>query len=214
MHAHFSKMEFEIIPVVPEMVDVGYIGIAADRSGSMQQMAAEVRSGLNMFVEDQKSVGKAHLHVVQFDSDIEDVYAGPLHDAPVFDSTHFIPRGTTALYDSMLHLIERASEYMQKNETTPPILMISTDGMDNSSKTRSSELRKIVQTKKSEGWKFIFIGSQHVLETGELMGLKENECSAYEPTAEGQFQALRTASAEITRARTVERVERTNEPLR
>lgn len=117
----------------------------------------------------------------------------------------------------MLHLIECASEYIKKNEedeTTPPILMISTDGIDNSSKTRSSELRKIVQTKRDEGWKFMFIGSQHVLETGESMGLKEGECATYAPTAEGQFKALRTASAEITRARTVERVERTNEPLR
>ena len=195
-------------------VGLPFIGIAADRSGSMDKMAHEVRSGINAFVKDQLEVGDAHLHVSQFDCYVEDVYSGLLSKAPEFNSSHFVPRGMTALHDAMYHLImaaekaenekvESADTESSKSNDIKPIIVVFTDGYENTSKNCSSlQLKGLVSEKRTAGWKFIFMGCEDVVSSASTMGLQRSECHAYEATPEGQYTALRTASAEITRTRT------------
>ena len=189
-----------------------FIGIAADRSGSMDKMAHEVHSGINAFVKDQLEVGDAHLHVSQFDCYVEDVYSGLLSNAPEFNSSHFVPRGMTALHDAMYHLIMAAEKAenekvadteSSKSNGSKPIIVVFTDGYENTSKNcSSSQLKGLVSEKRNEGWKFIFMGCEDVVSSACTMGLERSECHAYQATPEGQYTALRTSSAEITRTRT------------
>jgi len=199
------KMDFEFEMVKIVSPPMGYIGVAVDRSGSMWSMVSEVRSGLNMFVKEQCAIGNAHLHIAQFDTVVETVYDGPLINAPNFDCGYFVPRGMTALHDAMDHLIQNAQVFEETHEetgSTKPIIVVFTDGQENSSRCKATHLQQSIAAKRDKGWKFIFMGAQDVFQSGSEMGLRTSECTAYAPTCEGQYTALRSASAEITRTRT------------
>ena len=176
------------------------IGILVDRSGSMMSMGDEVRTGLNQFVQEQRAIGEGKLVIHEFDDRTSCVYKGSIMGCPTFGQNHFVPRGMTALYDGINILL---SDVEMICDGTLPIILIMTDGEENSSKEfKHAQTKARIVALQQKGWHFIFLGAnEDAILTGSHLGIDQGTCLQYGATPESQYMALRCASSEVARAR-------------
>ena len=98
-----------------------------DRSGSMASCADDTIGGFNTFIKNQPSNTMISLSL--FDHEIKHVYTKVANDVEPLDHTTFVPRGSTALLDAIGKVIKSVP-----HGTVKPIIMILTDGLENSSR--------------------------------------------------------------------------------
>lgn len=125
-----------------------------DRSTSMAGQQDEVIRNFNKFLEEQQSVeGKAKLTLALFDTDYELVYDKiPLMQAKPLTRETFKIQGCTAMRDAIGKTLSRL---MDKKKA---IVLIHTDGEENSSREYSqAAIKEMVDTLKKK-WEFIFVG--------------------------------------------------------
>ena len=121
-----------------------------DRSGSMESCRQDTIDGFNSFVESQKQFGGT-MTLCLFDDQFETVYEKtPIEEVPVLTEETFVPRGGTALLDAM-------GQVLKMNLSDDAMVIILTDGEENSSRTYTSvHVKDLVDTKK---WKFVYLGA-------------------------------------------------------
>ena len=184
------------------------LGIVVDRSGSMHSLQNELISGLNVFCEQQKNTSPdSHLICTRFDNVVELVVeTSSLKNFTKFSSDDFVPRGMTSLHDAVKDMVCRIEANVPSGNIegpNTPIIVILTDGAENSSLTSKEEIATIVKAKRNLGWKFIFMGAnQDALEVGSSMGMNRNNCMTYSAEPETQDSLWRAASNNCTRLRT------------
>ncbi|MBR3278579.1 MAG: VWA domain-containing protein [Lachnospiraceae bacterium] len=138
-----------------------------DRSGSMGGLEADTIGGYNSMIAKQKEEeGEALVSTVLFDNETE-----VLHDripldkiSPITDKEYYV-RGSTALLDAVggaIHHIGNVHKYARPEDVPEKTLfIITTDGMENSSRQYSYEkVKKMVERQKEKyHWEFIFLGA-------------------------------------------------------
>jgi Uncharacterized protein encoded in toxicity protection region of plasmid R478, contains von Willebrand factor (vWF) domain len=149
-----------------------------DRSGSMAGLERDTIGGYNSFIKEQKKLeGNVSLSTVLFDNNYE-----VLHDRidiekvkPLTEKEYFV-RGTTSLFDAIGITINNISKSARKNKV---IFVITTDGMENSSKEYTKEkINKLIKSKKD--WEFLFLGANiDAYEEGTSLGIKKSHISNY-----------------------------------
>ena len=149
------------------------IVVILDRSGSMDSIGQSTVDGFNSFLNEQQNAeGEAFITLIQFDDRYEVDYKNlPIKEAKnlIYKET-FVPRGSTALFDAIGKTIE---ELDTKRDV---IAVIITDGFENASRTyRQEAINKIIDTKKNEGWKFIFLAAnQDAISAGGSLGISRD----------------------------------------
>jgi hypothetical protein len=106
----------------------------------------------------------------------------PLDWAKLPDLSDYLPRGVTALYDSICFTIDEVGKYLSSlpEEQRPGKvhMMINTDGMDNASQicTAAKSKHMIEHQTDTYGWEFSFYGSnkESVLEAEQKMGIRQS----------------------------------------
>jgi len=192
--------------------DVQHLGIVVDRSGSMRSMRAELVDGLNVFMDEQKKTSDeqsrpTRVTVLDFDNKIETVVDDVAIDqVPTFDSSHFVPRGMTALLDGIGQMITTLSARVPTGKLsaeTAPVIVILTDGQENASQEFSrSTLFDLITAKRELGWKFTFMGAnQDAIAVGQSYGLSGGSCMTYAATGRTQSNAWHSAAAQVSRTR-------------
>lgn len=172
-----------------------------DRSGSMSMLASDVIGGYNEFIEKQKESGSdVSVTTVIFDTEYEVLYANkPIEDVPVLSEEQYYARGATALYDALGKGVnELGNELSNTAESDRPekvIVVVMTDGMENSSKEFNLEQTKAMlehqRTKYS--WEFLFLcAGEDQLEAGLHMGFNPNHISVYAHDSKGITSSLRS----------------------
>lgn len=147
--------------------------LALDESGSMEQNKLEVISGVNKFIEEQINTGGECLFsLIKFSSTVNPLWSNiPIQKMSLLTPNLYKPDNMTALYDTIGHIFK-------KNEDTKNIiLVIMTDGIDNSSKvyTKKSIHDLINKYKTEHNWKIIYLAADPTLSSqGEDIGL--NNC--------------------------------------
>lgn len=145
-----------------------YIGCVLDRSGSMGQQGKieEARSGFNKFIEEQKKLdGKADIRVTIFDNQINTIYTGNIENAPKLKHDNFSPGGMTAYYDALGKTINDVGNALSNmRESDRPgnvIILVITDGLENSSSDySSSRIKEMIETQRDKySWEFVFMGA-------------------------------------------------------
>jgi uncharacterized protein YegL len=120
--------------------DLTEIVAILDRSGSMAHLADDTIGCFNKFIEDQKKVpGEAFLTTVLFDDQYNFLHEGVnIQDVKPMTAQEYFARGMTALLDAVGRTVIRIGERLSKmNEADRPskvIVLIITDGEENSSK--------------------------------------------------------------------------------
>jgi Mg-chelatase subunit ChlD len=178
------------------------IVVVLDRSGSMSSIQEATVEGFNKFlVEQQNSEGEAFLTLIQFDDRVETPYtAVPVKEvSPLISGVSFVPRGGTALLDTIGSAIEKMHE--TKRDV---VFVIITDGEENASKTYTKEaIFKMIETQQNEEkWKFLFLAAnQDAIRAGGSLGISSTNSINYTSTKAGTTNAFYSASENITKYR-------------
>ena len=117
----------------------------------------------------------------------------------------YCPSGCTALFDAVHNAIKGVDQYMldHPDEAVKPIIVIQTDGQENSSKyTRSDYLKKLINDRTQKGWSFTFLGAnQDACLTAKTIGIDESATLSYMQSSDGTKEVMRTMSEGLSRAR-------------
>ena len=156
-----------------------HMGLLLDESGSMGGNEQAVIHGTNEFVDglrDTDTDKEVLTTLAMFDLHGDEErcrvkYAGtPLDQVVNLHREDYRPRGVTPLNDAVVDTI-RAME-KAKAEDDDAMLVIFTDGLENASETKTSDVQQLVQAKEGEGWTFIYLGAnQDSWATADSLGM-------------------------------------------
>ena len=137
-----------------------------DRSGSMAGLESDTIGGFNSLIDKQKKVdGKAFVTTVLFDNQQKTVHdrVDLAEVSPMTEKEYYVG-GSTALLDAVgdtVTHIEQIHKYVRPEDVPAhTMVVITTDGMENSShRWRAADVKKLVEKKKEGGWEFLFLGA-------------------------------------------------------
>lgn len=160
-----------------------------DKSGSMSGMEEDTIGGFNSMIEKQKQLdGKVYVSTVLFSNDSE-----VLHDRQSLDeikpltTSDYVVGGCTALLDALgsaIHHIGNVHKYARKEDVPErTVFVITTDGMENASRSYSAEQVKSMVRRQQEkyGWEFLFVAANiDAVETARNIGIRKERAANYD----------------------------------
>jgi len=190
-----------------------------DKSTSMRHLTKETIQGFNSFIKEQKKVeGECNVTAVLFsgsgmfggeESPIEVLYtAMPVASVPEMTIYQYNCGGWTALLDAIGITVDQAGHrfaYMKEEDRpTKVIVLIITDGEENSSKKYDNEKIKAMIKHQEDvyHWEFMFLGAnQDAFSVAGNLGMKLPNVANYSATCAGTESAYRGFAAKTTMLR-------------
>lgn len=152
-----------------------------DRSGSMLGAESDTIGGYNSYLERMKKQN-VFVTTVLFD-DKYDVITERKKISKVnkLDNKTYYTRGSTALMDA----IGKTIKYMDTKNTKKVLFIITTDGMENSSKEyNKSQVKELILG--HNNWEFVYIGANiDSYSEASTIGIKSNRVSNYTKSKKG-----------------------------
>jgi hypothetical protein len=180
-----------------EQIKQTEIVVVLDRSGSMGSISKSTVEGFNTFLNEQKNAeGEAFMTLIQFDDRYEMNYKSmPINEVPeLIERETYIPRGSTALYDSVGKTINE----LQTDRDV--VFVIITDGHENASREFKGEaIKKMIETLETENkWKFLYLGAnQDAITAGAAIGVKASNSMSWAASEDGVTNTFYSMSANI-----------------
>ena len=180
-----------------------------DRSGSMSGLESDTIGGYNGMMEKQrKTEGEVLVSAVLFDDRSEVLYDRvPLDQVPRMTDKEYYVRGCTALLDAVggaIHHIGNIHKYAREEDRPEKtIFVITTDGMENASRTYSyDKVKQMVDRQKEKyGWEFLFLGANiDAIKTAGRFGISADRAANYHSDHEGtalNYEVLSDAVSEM-----------------
>ena len=165
-----------------------------DRSGSMQGLEKDTIGGFNSLIEKQKKVeGDALISTVLFASESKVIHDRiDVKDVKPMTENNYITGGCTALLDASgnaIHHISNIHKYARKEDVPEHTLfVITTDGMENASKTYTyPKVKKLIENQKEKyGWEFMFLGANiDAVNVASYMGIDGSRAVNFNCDSEG-----------------------------
>jgi hypothetical protein len=178
-----------------------------DRSGSMQNIAADMKGGFDTFISKQKETpGDCRVTLTQFDDRYDVVYnARPLNEVAALELE---PRGMTALLDAIGRTISETGNRLKNlKESARPsqvLFVIITDGAENASKefSRDRVFNMITHQRDKYDWEFVFLGAnQDAIATATQLGISATNSVTYDANAGGSQAIFKGLSANVSNYR-------------
>lgn len=173
-----------------------------DASGSMQSIKRQVITGFNEYVgslEKQKNV-KFSLTTFNTNGILEPYKLINPKDVYEMDNNSYEPDGGTPLYDACVDTIEKLAEETQEKKNTAILVVIMTDGEENSSQKHDSAcFADLVNKLKARGnWTFVFMGAnQNAWANATKNNISTMNAYQWQATpsgTRGSYDYLRTAT--------------------
>lgn len=199
------------------------ITVLVDRSGSMAARVGTTVSALNEYVDSLRGrAGDARLSLVGFSSvgmtpelAIEKVFvAEPLDTVRSLTPSDLYCRGGTPLLAAIWQTAHAVMESLRGRTDVKPVLVIQTDGEENTSHfirvsdqegvqkhgVAHDDVKRLIERLKSQGWEFVFLGCGiDAYQDGMRMGLSAANVVSYTDDEEMTRSAFR-ATADNTAA--------------
>jgi uncharacterized protein YegL len=181
-----------------------------DRSGSMAGLENDTIGGYNSLIEKQKNEeGEALISTVLFDNETEVLHDRiPLDKVEMITDKEYFVRGSTALLDAVggaIHHIGNVHKYARPEDVPEKTLfIITTDGMENSSRQYSYEkVKKMVERQKEKyHWEFIFLGANiDAVSVANKFGVDKSRAVRYECDSAGTALNYNVMSKMVSCAR-------------
>lgn len=158
-----------------------------DRSGSMHGLEADTIGGFNAMLSEQKAKGDALVTTVLFDDEQTWLYSRRhISKVAPLSAKEYFARGSTALLDAIGDVISYLRtlyrELPPKALPEQTVIVITTDGLENSSRRYDARLiRQMITTQKEEyGWEFIFLGANiDAVREGGNLGIDQDRIASY-----------------------------------
>lgn len=190
--------------------DILHVGLLLDESGSMGPMHDAVVGGTNEFVAKLAAdangtrvlttLGRFDLHgndpVVRIK--FEDI---PVAEVATLGADDYAPRGATPLNDAVVRTIRSMDKRVKKGHRA--MLVILTDGLENSSETTSRDVRRLIHDREKRGWEFIYLGAnQDAWAESQRIGIADRgKRFDYTHSPAGTRSALRASGERAKRFR-------------
>lgn len=180
-----------------------------DRSGSMRGLESDTIGGFNAFIEKQKEMpGETIVTTVLFDDRYEILWNGVNIDNIKLTEKEYYVRGMTALLDAVgKTILDVNNRLLMTEESKRPgkvIFVITTDGMENSSKEFTyKQVKEMIRHQQEKyRWEFIFLGANidSVREAGNI-GISQNDTYRFEASQEGVHRMYCTLYEEVNKRR-------------
>jgi hypothetical protein len=155
----------------------------------MDSCRSDTIGGFNVFLAEQDP--ETTININLFDHEYNELYSGSVKDAQKMSMETFVPRGNTALFDAIGKTIKKA--------IGTPIIVILTDGEENSSKEYTqTHIKDLIEEKTKQGWSFVFLGAnQDAIMAAKNFGMSPLSAMTFSPDNVGV--ALKSASSAIKR---------------
>ena len=158
-----------------------------DKSGSMSGLEGDTIGGFNSLIEKQKTEeGEVVVTTVLFNDRMR-----YLHDRINIKEVNKMTRrdytadGCTALLDAVgntiKHIVHKQKELKEEFVPEKTMVVITTDGMENSSREYDyPDIKKLIEKQKELGWEFIFLGANiDVNREARRFGIDEDNAVEY-----------------------------------
>ncbi len=145
--------------------------IILDESGSMSSIEKQAIDGVNETVQTIRAAQKKHpeqehlVSLVSFNSDSVKTIYDRVEAERVEELTdnQYVPSCCTPLYDAMGNALTKLSRNVADNDTV--LVTIITDGYENASREYNGKaIKSLVESLKSKGWVFTYIGANQDVE--------------------------------------------------
>lgn len=191
-----------------------------DRSGSMSGLESDTIGGYNSMIEKQKKEeGEALISTVLFDGQTD-----VLHDrvpldkiSPITEKEYYV-RGSTALLDAVggaIRHIGNVHKYAREEDVPEKTLfIITTDGMENSSRQYSyDKVKKMIEKQKEKyHWEFIFLGANiDAVGVADRFGVDRQHAVRYECDSAGTALNFQVMNKMVSCARSAKSAKAMNE---
>lgn len=188
-----------------------HLYVLLDRSGSMENIRAQVVGGFNELLASQQADGAdARITMVQFDT--VDIAHTVFEDIPVLEVTpmregDFEPRGGTPLLDASARLIARATTHAERRKLagTPEevVFVTITDGHENASREYDrGELKNLIAAREEQGWTFVFMSAAlDAYADARSFGYGDGSIQAFSPDAGGARLAFASLAESVVEHR-------------
>ncbi len=177
-----------------------------DESGSMSNLKSDTIGGFNSLIEKQRGEeGEAVVSTVLFSTQSRVLHDRiPLEEIKKMADKDYCPSGGTALLDAVGAAVKHISNIHKyaRDEDVPEhtLFVITTDGMENSSKYYTAKAVKKLISRQQEkyGWEFVFLGANiDAAETAESLGICRETAVDYHSDSEGSTMLYQTMSNAI-----------------
>lgn len=186
----------------PPVMGKSLLCLILDRSGSMSGKESDVIGGVNAFIAEQKKIpDEAVLSMVRFDTEYEEFRrAQNLKEVQPIGPADYQPRGGTALLDAVGRSLVALDEAWKLHQPARGIVVIVTDGEENSSREWSKERIKaeIEARERSGKWSFVYLGaSVNAFTEAGAMGIRVVNTGHYSNTSAGTQAVYAAAAASV-----------------
>jgi uncharacterized protein YegL len=164
-----------------------------DRSGSMTGLESDTIGGFNALIQKQCQLeGKTILTAVLFDDQYEVLWNGIDANKTRLTDKEYYVRGCTALLDAVgktiLDVGYRLSNTNGEQRPGKVIFVITTDGMENSSREFTYEkVKELIQHQQEKySWEFIFMGANiDAAKEADSLGISMDHAYKFETSETG-----------------------------
>ncbi len=187
-----------------------------DASGSMGSLISDTLGGFNNFIDQQKKVeGECTVNLYQFNNRLYPVFEHKnLQEVPELTTDNYRPGGSTALLDAIGKVVDATGQrYANMPEEQRPenvVVVIITDGLENSSRAFSNEQirEKIKHQTEVYDWEFTYLGAnQDAFSVAEGMGMHRAASYKVEKTGE-MYNVMSKKLAILRKAKNASRSEK------
>lgn len=190
------------------MKDYTELVFILDRSGSMSGLENDTIGGVNSVLDEHKAMGDdALVTTVLFDHKTQMICEREkISKVKHLTRKEYYVRGCTALLDavgSTIRTISAAHKTLPKHHRPAhTIVVITTDGMENASKTFSyGHVKKLIEKKQGKGWEFIFMGANiDAAAEAANLGIAEGHAVTYRADSAGSkalYQSIACATSAV-----------------
>jgi uncharacterized protein YegL len=177
--------------------------IVLDESGSMQAVRMATISGVNEWLQDQRSDASTEMDVclVKFGSLVHgNLTVVPIRTFAELTPESYQPNGWTALLDAMGTAIKQ----LESHDADAYLVLVVTDGLENFSKEFTPEkIREMVTQKEATGvWSFTFLGA-NIDAWAAAQGLGFQHSNVANFAQQNVTNTFRAASAGMSRGREI-----------
>jgi len=164
-----------------------------DASGSMCGIINDAIGGFNTFLKEQQEVdGIANIDILLFDTNFKKIVdSKDIRQVKPLTIKEYYPGGGTSLYDAIGMSIDNELDKLAETQDyrfDKTLVVILTDGEENSSRKYHQGLIKNMITEMEEefNWDFIFLAAnQDAILTADGMGIKAGKSMNWSADAEG-----------------------------
>lgn len=191
-----------------------YFAFATDHTGSMSHIARQAAADYNSLIESVKSNASKH-NIDTIVSHVKIGHSDGFHSTttaptvrlrnsslaglkPIHESEYDTRAGSTRLFDTVVECINILKSVPDYNDADVSfVVMITTDGGDNASRTSGTQLARMInELQSTDKWTFVFRVPRDGVRTLTSMGIPSDNILAWEQSAQGvQAATAATSSA-------------------